>query len=156
MVDKIVELANILNSDYDWEVKDAARKELKDIIIPKVEKINELFVKTNLPKHFELNGFEGNVFIKNDCDWNGKILDKKNIILIRVRGTEEGFGYHDNTYIDLDYFNKSDEELLEMFKEESISQKQLLIEIQTSQIETINAKMIELKNQIEKIKKESL
>ena len=83
MVEKIIELSNILESNhYTGDSCDAAREELKSIIIPKVERINELLKKADLKvKWFKIEGFNGNVTIKLDTDWNGDDLDTKSVVL---------------------------------------------------------------------------
>ena len=132
--DRIEELANLLK--YKSEDNADIRKELMDIIIPKVKRINELFILTDL-KHrcFEMDGFDGNIAIENDYDWDGTILDSKTVNIVCQDDIE---------YIDLQYFNKSDEELFEMFKRESIQVKQYLLDLAETNI-------VELKKDIEKI-----
>lgn len=132
--DRIEELANLLkdNSGDNADI----RKELKDIIIPKVKRINELFILTGL-KHrcFEIDEFDGVIDIENDYDWDGTILDSKTVTIVCRDDIE---------YIDLQYFNKSDEELFEIFKKESIKVKQYLLDLAETNI-------VELKKDIEEI-----
>ena len=134
MIERIEELANLLK--YKSDDNDAIRKELMDIIIPKVKRINELFILTDL-KHrcFEIDGFDGNIAIENDYDWDGTILDSKSVNLECNEDIE---------YIDLEYFGKTDEELFETFKKESIQVKQYLLDLAETNI-------VELKKDIEKI-----
>ena len=132
--DRIEELANLLK--YKSEDNAAIRKELMDIIVPKVKRINELFILTDL-KHrcFEIDGFDGNLTIDNDYDWDGTILDSK---CVHLECNE------DIEYIDLEYFDKTDEELFETFKKESIQVKQYLLDLAETNI-------VELKKDIEEI-----
>jgi hypothetical protein len=150
MVEKIIELSNILESNhYTGDSCDTAREELKSIIIPKVERINELLKKADLKvKWFKIEGFNGNVTIKRDTDWNGDDLDTKSVVL-ELFDIFEDYSY---TYIDLDYFNKSDEELFEIFKEQSIGMKKLLLKHQLDNKEKIDKLINELNKQIEDIK----
>lgn len=132
--DRIEELANLLkdNSGDNADI----RKELKDIIIPKVKRINKLFILTGLiHRCFEIDGFDGNIVIENDYDWDGTILDSKTVNIVCRDDIE---------YIDLQYFNKSDEELFEIFKKESIKVKQYLLDLAETNI-------VELKKDIEEI-----
>jgi hypothetical protein len=151
MVEKIIELSNILESNhYTGDSCDTAREELKSIIIPKVERINELLKKADLKvKWFKIEGFNGNVTIRRDTDWNGDGLDTKSAVLELYDNIFEDYSY---TYIDLDYFDKSDEELFEIFKEQSIGMKKLLLKHQLDNKEKIDKLINELNKQIEDIK----
>jgi hypothetical protein len=150
MVEKIIELSNILESNhYTGDSCDAAREELKSIIIPKVERINELLKKADLKvKWFKIEGFNGNVTIKRDTDWNGDDLDTKSVVL-ELFDIFEDYSY---TYVDLDYFDKSDEELFEIFKEKSISLKKSFLQFQLEEKENVDKLINELNKQIEDIK----
>jgi hypothetical protein len=150
MVEKIIELSNILESNhYTGDSCNAAREELKSIIIPKVERINELLKKTDLKvKWFKIEGFNGNVTIKRDTDWNGDDLDTKSVVL-ELFDIFEDYSY---TYVDLDYFDKSDEELFEIFKEKSISLKKSFLQFQLEEKENVDKLINELNKQIEDIK----
>lgn len=150
MVEKIIELSNILESNhYTGDSCNAAREELKIIIIPKVERINELLKKADLKvKWFKIEGFNGNVTIKRDTDWNGDDLDTKSVVL-ELFDIFEDYSY---TYVDLDYFDKSDEELFEIFKEKSISLKKSFLQFQLEEKENVDKLINELNKQIEDIK----
>ena len=150
MVEKIIELSNILESNhYTGDSCDAAREELKSIIIPKVERINELLKKADLKvKWFKIEGFNGNVTIKRDTDWNGDDLDTKSVVL-ELFDIFEDYSY---TYVDLDYFDKSDEELFEIFKEKSISLKKSFLQFKLEEKENVDKFINELNKQIEDIK----
>ena len=150
MVEKIIELSNILESNhYTGDSCSAAREELKSIIIPKVERINELLKKADLKvKWFKIEGFNGNVTIKRDTDWNGDDLDTKSVVL-ELFDIFEDYSY---TYVDLDYFDKSDEELFEIFKEKSISLKKSFLKFQLEEKENVDKLINELNKQIEDIK----
>lgn len=150
MVEKIIELSNILESNhYTGDSCNAAREELKSIIIPKVERINELLKKADLKvKWFKIEGFNGNVTIKRDTDWNGDDLDTKSVVL-ELFDIFEDYSY---TYVDLDYFDKSDEELFEIFKEKSISLKKSFLQFKLEEKENVDKLINELNKQIEDIK----
>ena len=151
MVEKIIELANILESNhYTGDSCDAAREELKSIIIPKVERINELLKKADLKvKWFKIEGFNGNVTIKRDTDWNGDDLDTKSAVLELYDNIFDDYSY---TYVDLDYFDKSDEELFEEFRAYSIKMKEFMVKYHAYNSNAI----IELNKQIEKLKNTEL
>ena len=151
MVEKIIELSNILESNhYTGDCCNVAREELKSIIIPKVERINELLKKADLKvKWFKIEGFNGNVTIKRDTDWNGYDLSTKSAVLELYDDIFDDYSY---TYVDLDYFDKSDEELFEIFKEKSIRMKMFLLKHQLDNKETIDKLINELNKQIEDIK----
>lgn len=147
MVERIIELANILKANPK---DDAAREEAKNIIIPRVKRINELLKKTDLRvKYFYVEGFTGNIKVENDCDWDGSVMGSKSVILELY---EEEFDKFHYTYIDLDYFVKSDEELLEFFKNESISMKRLMIGLKKDRIEKDEKAILELSKEIKEIK----
>ena len=148
MVERIIELSNILKANP----KDtAAREELKNIIIPRVEKINEFIVKTGIKiKYFDIKGFDGTVTVEEDRDWDGSLIDNRKSVILKCY--EEEFDDYHNTYIDLDYFDKSDEELLEILKNESIRLKRLLIGIKKGRIKDDKKAILELNKEIEKIK----
>ena len=150
MVEKIIELSNILeNNHYTGDSCNAAREELKSIIIPKVERINELLKKADLKvKWFKIEGFNGNVTIKRDTDWNGDDLDTKSVVL-ELFDIFEDYSY---TYVDLDYFDKSDEELFEIFKEKSIRLKKSFLQFKLEEKENVDKLINELNKQIEDIK----
>lgn len=150
MVEKIIELSNILESNhYTGDSCNAAREELKSIIIPKVERINELLKKADLKvKWFKIEGFNGNVTIKRDTDWNGDDLDTKSVVL-ELFDIFEDYSY---TYVDLDYFDKSDEELFEIFKEKSIRLKKSFLQFKLEEKENADKLINELNKQIEDIK----
>lgn len=150
MVEKIIELSNILESNhYTGDSCNAAREELKSIIIPKVERINELLKKADLKvKWFKIEGFNGNVTIKRDTDWNGDDLDTKSVVL-ELFDIFEDYSY---TYVDLDYFDKSDEELFEIFKEKSICLKKSFLQFKLEEKENVDKLINELNKQIEDIK----
>ena len=147
MVEKIIELSNILESNhYTGDCCNAAREELKSIIIPKVERINELLKKADLKvKWFKIEGFNGNVTIKRDTDWNGDDLDTKSVVL-ELFDIFEDYSY---TYVDLDYFDKSDEELFEIFKEKSICLKKSFLQFKLEEKENVDKLINELNKQIE-------
>ena len=106
MVERIIELSNILKANPK---DDAVREELKNIIIPRVEKINEFIVKTGIKiKYFDIKGFDGTVTVEDDRDWDGRLIDNRKSVILKCY--EEEFDDYHNTYIDLDYFDKSDEE----------------------------------------------
>lgn len=151
MVDKIIELSNILESNhYTGDSCNTAREELKSIIIPKVERINELLKKADLKvKWFKIEGFNGNVTIKRDTDWNGDDLDTKSAVLELYDDTFDDYSY---TYVDLDYFDKSDEELFEIFKEKSICLKKSFLKFQLEEKENVDKLINELNKKIEDIK----
>ena len=151
MVEKIIELSNILESNhYTGDSCNTARKELKSIIIPKVERINELLKKADLKvKWFKIEGFNGNVTIKHDTDWNGDDLDTKSAVLELYDDTFDDYSY---TYVDLDYFDKSDEELFEIFKEKSICLKKSFLKFQLEEKENVDKLINEINKQIEEIK----
>ena len=116
MVDKIIELSNILESKHYVSTNNdiiQARKEIETIIIPKVIRINELLTKADLKmKRFKIDGFNGNIRVENDTDWNGKIIsDRRSVILEIYDNVFDDYSY---TYVNLDYFDKSDEELFEI------------------------------------------
>ena len=150
MVERIIELANILeNNHYTGDCCNTAREELKSIIVPKVERINELLKKADLKVNwFKIEGFNGNVTIKRDTDWNGDDLDTKSVVL-EIFDIFEDYSY---TYIDLDYFNKSDEELFEIFKEKSIRLKKSFLQFKLEEKENADKLINELNKQIEDIK----
>ena len=150
MVEKIIELSNILESNhYTGDSCNTAREELKSIIIPKVERINELLKKADLKVNwFKIEGFNGNVTIKRDTDWNGDDLDTKSVVL-ELFDIFEDYSY---TYVDLDYFDKSDEELFEIFKEKSIRLKKSFLQFQLKEKENVDKLINELNKQIEDIK----
>ena len=147
MVERIIELANILKANP----KDAAaREESKNIIIPRVNRINELLVKVDLRiKFFYTEGFTGNIKVENDCDWDGSVMDSKSVILELY---DEEFDSFSSTYVDLNYFDKSDEELFEEFKEYSIGLKKNLVKFHKGSVN----KILELNKQIEKLKNTKL
>ncbi len=143
MVERIIELANILKANP----KDAAaREEAKNIIIPRVKRINELLKKTDLRvKYFYTEGFTGNIKVKNDYDWDGSVMDSKSVILELY---DEEFDCFESTYVDLNYFDKSDEELFEEFKEYSIGLKKFMMNLHKGDVN----KLLELNKQIEELK----
>ena len=147
MVERIIELANILKANP----KDAAaRKESKSIIIPRVNRINELLVKADLRiKFFYTEGFTGNIKVENDCDWDGSVMNSKSVILELYDEEFDGFS---STYVDLNYFDKSDEELFEEFKEYSIGLKKNLVKFHKGSVN----KILELNKQIEELKNAKL
>lgn len=149
MVERIIELANILESNhYTGDCCNTAREELKSIIIPKVERINELLKKADLKVNwFKIEGFNGNVTIKRDTDWNGDDLDTKSVVL-EIFDIFEDYSY---TYIDLDYFNKSDEELFEIFKEKSINMKNCILNLHIQEKLKSEKLINEINKQIEEI-----
>ena len=150
MVEKIIELANILESNhYSGDSCDTVREELKSIIIPKVERINELLKKSYLKIKFKIEGFNGNVTIKRDTNWKGDDLDTKSAVLELY---EDIFNDYSHVYVNLDYFDKSDEELFEIFKEQSIGMTKLMLKHQLDNKETIDKIIKELNKQIEDIK----
>lgn len=151
MVERIIELANILESNhYSGDSCDTAREELKSIIIPKVERINELLKKAYLKdKWLKIEGFSGNVTIKRDTNWKGDDLDTKSAVLELY---DDIFDDYSHVYVNLDYFDKSDEELFEIFKEQSIGIKKLMLKHQLDNKETIDKLIKELNKQIEDIK----
>jgi hypothetical protein len=147
MVERIIELANILKANP----KDAAaREEAKNIIIPRVKRINELLKKTDLRvKYFYAEGFTGNIKVENDCDWDGSVMDSKSVILELYN---EEFDCFKLTYVDLNYFDKSDEELFEEFKEYSIGLKKFMVKFHEGSVN----KILELNKQIEELKNAKL
>ena len=147
MVERIIELANILKANP----KDAAaREEAKNIIIPRVKRINELLKKTDLRvKYFYAEGFTGNIKVENDCDWDGSVMDSKSVILELYDEEFDGFS---STYVDLNYFDKSDEELFEEFKEYSIGLKKFMVKFHEGSVN----KILELNKQIEELKNAKL
>jgi hypothetical protein len=151
MVERIIELANILESNhYSGDTCDTAREELKSIIIPKVERINELLKKAYLKdKWLKIEGFNGNVTIKRDTNWKGDDLDTKSAVLELY---DDIFDDYSHVYVNLDYFDKSDEELFEIFKEQSIGKTKLMLKHQLDNKETIDKIIKDLNEQIEDIK----
>jgi hypothetical protein len=147
MVERIIELANIQKANP----KDAAaREEAKNIIIPRVKRINELLKKTDLRvKYFYAEGFTGNIKVENDCDWDGSVMDSKSVILELYN---EEFDCFKLTYVDLNYFDKSDEELFEEFKEYSIGLKKFMVKFHEGSVN----KILELNKQIEELKNTKL
>ena len=99
-------------------------------------------------KWFKIEGFNGNVTIKRDTDWNGDDLDTKSAVL-ELFDIFEDYSY---TYVDLDYFDKSDEELFEIFKEKSIHLKKSFLQFQLEEKENVDKLINELNKQIEDIK----
>jgi hypothetical protein len=150
MIERIIELANVLESNhYTGDSCDTAREELKSIIVPRVTRINELLKKADLKvKWFKIEGFNGNVTIKRDTDWNGDDLNTKSVVL-ELFDIFEDYSY---TYVDLDYFDKSDEELFEIFKEKSIGMKKSFLQFQLEEKENVDKLINELNKQIEDIK----
>lgn len=144
MVERIIELANILKANP----KDAAaREEAKNIILPRVKRINELLKKTDLRvKYFYAEGFTGNIKIENDYDWDGSVMDSKSVILELY---DEEYDKISLTYVDLEYFSKSDEELFEYFKKESITMKEFMLDLE---IQQHTRKVQRMNENIEKIK----
>lgn len=147
MVERIIELANILKANP----KDAAaREEAKNIIIPRVKRINELLKKTDLRvKYFYAEGFTGNIKVENDCDWDGSVMNSKSVILELY---DEEFDSFSSTYVDLNYFDKSDEELFEEFKEYSIGLKKSMVKFHEGSVN----KVLKLNKQIEELKNAKL
>ena len=145
MVERIVELANALkNKTGD---ANAVREELKSIIIPKVMRINELCKKVDLKvRFFDIDGFGGSVEVKTDYDLDGSPLDSKSVIL---ECYDEEYDEIRHTYVDLEYFGKSDEELFEHFKKESIDLKKFMIGLKSRQLDS---EIVSLKERIEEIK----
>ena len=132
MVERIIELTDILKDT------NAALEELMQIIVPKVNRINELLSKVDLEyKRYNLNGFIYNITVKNDYECNGNMLDSKSVII------EYYDKYNDrhSTYIDLDYFGKSDDELFEIFKKESISLKQIILQLEKDRYKNLIDKL---------------
>ena len=153
MVERIIELANILqNKHYDSTNNDIirARKEIETIIIPKVIRINELLIKADLKmKRFKIDGFNGNIRVENDTDWNGKIIsDRRSVILELYDNVFDDYSY---TYINLDYFDKSDEELFEIFKEQSINMKNCILNLHIEEKLKSEKLINEINKQIEEI-----
>ena len=145
MVNRIIELANALK-DKTGDAN-AVREELKSIIIPKVMRINEICKKVDLRvRHFDIEGFGGTVEVKNDYDLDGSMLDSKSVIL---ECYDEEYDEIGHTYVDLEYFGKSDEELFESFKKESIDLKEFMIGLKSRQLDS---EIGELKDRIEEIK----
>ena len=146
MIERIVELANALkNKTGD---ANAVREELKSIIIPKVMRINELCKKVDLRvRFFDIEGFGGTVEVKNDYDLDGSMLDSKSVIL---ECYDEEYDEIRHTYVDLEYFGKSDEELFEHFKKESIQMKEFLLDLEIQQharkVQRMNKNIEEIKN----------
>jgi DNA-directed RNA polymerase alpha subunit len=147
MVERIIELANIQKANP----KDAAaREEAKNIIIPRVKRINELLKKTDLRvRYFYAEGFTGNIKVENDCDWDGSVMNSKSVILELY---DEEFDSFSSTYVDLNYFDKSDEELFEEFKEYSIGLKKFMVKFHEGSVN----KILELNKQIEELKNTKL
>ena len=143
MVERIIELANILKANP----KDAAaREESRNIIIPRVNRINELLVNADLRiKFFYIEGFTGNIEVENDCDWDGSVMDSKSVILELY---DEEFDSFSSTYVNLNYLDKSDEELFEEFKEYSIGLKKFMMKFHEDSVN----KVLELNKQIEELK----
>ena len=140
---RIEELANLLK-DNSGDL-DGIREELKNIIIPKVNRINELMKEASLNRYFYIDGFTGNVKIDNDYDWDGSILDRKCAVL-EIYDVE--FDEYEKSYVTLEYFDMSDEELFEIFKKESISLMKFMLDIEVRKESRIN----ELNRKIEEIK----
>ena len=124
-VERIIELSNLLK-DNSGDL-DGVREELKNIIIPKVNRINELMKEASLNRYFYIDGFNGNVKIENDFDWDGSILDRKCAVL-EIYDVE--FDEYEKSYVTLEYFDMSDEELFEIFKKESISLMKFMLDIE--------------------------
>ena len=153
MVERIIELANILeNKHYNSTNNDIirARKEIETIIIPKVNRINELLIKADLKmKRFKIDGFNGNIRVKNDTDWNGKIISDKRSVILEIYDIFDDYSY---TYINLDYFDKSDEELFEIFKKQSIDMKKCMLNLHIKEKLKSEKLINEINKQIEEIK----
>jgi hypothetical protein len=154
MVERIIELAKILeNKHYVSTNNDIiqARKEIETIIIPKVIRINELLIKADLKmKRFRIDGFNGNIRVEYDTDWNGKIIsDRRSIILEIYDNVFDDYSY---TYVNLDYFDKSDEELFEIFKEQSINMKKSMLNLHIEEKLKSEKLINEINKQIEEIK----
>ena len=154
MVDKIIELSNILESKHYVSTNNdiiQARKEIETIIIPKVIRINELLTKADLKmKRFKIDGFNGNIRVENDTDWNGKIIsDRRSVILEIYDNVFDDYSY---TYVNLDYFDKSDEELFEIFKKQSIDMKKCILNIHIEEKLKSEKLINEINKQIEEIK----
>ena len=146
MVKRIIELANALkNGSSDVN---AVREELKSIIIPKVMMINEICKTVDLKvRRFDIEGFGGSIEIKNDYDLDGSVFDSKSVIL---ECYDEEYDDIRHTYVDLEYFNKSDEELFEYFKKESIKMKEFMLDLEiqqhTRKVQRMNKNIEEIKN----------
>ena len=98
MVERIIELSNILKANpKDTAARAAAREELKNIIIPRVEKINEFIVKTGIKiKYFDIKGFDGTVTVEEDRDWDGSLIDNRKSVILKCY--EEEFDDYHNKY----------------------------------------------------------
>lgn len=132
MVERIIELTNGLKNTND------AREELMEIIIPKVNRINELLSKVGLEhKRYNLNGFIYYITVKNDYECNGNMLDSKSVVIEFY----DKYNVQHSTYIDLDYFGKSDEELFEIFKKESVSLKQIILQLEKDRYKNLMDKL---------------
>lgn len=132
MVERIIELTNGLKNTND------AREELMEIIIPKVNRINELLSKVGLEhKRYNLNGFIYYITVKNDYECNGNMLDSKSVVIEFY----DKYNVQHSTYIDLDCFGKSDDELFEIFKKESISLKQIILQLEKDRYKNLIDKL---------------
>ena len=153
MVERIIELANILeNKHYVSTNNDIirARKEIETIIIPKVIRINELLIKADLKmRRFKIDGFNGNIRVENDTDWNGKIISDRRSVILELH--DNVFDEYSYTYINLDYFDKSDEELFEIFKEQSINMKNSILNLHIQEKLKSEKLINEINKQIEEI-----
>lgn len=148
MVERIIELADILKNNTG-DVN-ASCEELKDIIVPKVIKINKLLKKVGLKDDcIDITGFDGKIIIENDTNWGGSSLNNKSIILQCYDKDLDDFSYK---YVYLDYFNKSDDELFEAFKEKSITIRTRMVEFVKDRIKDEEKRMLKLNIEIENIK----
>ena len=148
MVERIIELADILKNNTG-DVN-ASCEELKDIIVQKVIKINKLLKKVGLKDDcIDITGFDGKIIIENDTNWDGSSLNNKSIILQCYDKDLDDFSYK---YVYLDYFNKSDDELFEVFKEKSITIRTLMVEFVKDRIKDEEKRMLKLNIEIENIK----
>ena len=89
--------------------------------------------------------------VENDCDWDGSVMDSKSVILELY---DEEFDCFESTYVDLNYFDKSDEELFEEFRADSIKMKEFMVKYHKHEYNSNT--IIELNKQIEKLKNTKL
>ena len=74
-------------------------------------------------------------------------MDSKSVILELYN---EEFDFFESTYVDLNYFDKSDEELFEEFRADSIEMKEFMVKYYKHEYNSNT--ILELNKQIEKLK----
>ena len=101
-------------------------------------------------KRFRIDGFNGNIRVEYDTDWNGKIISDRRSVILEIY--DDVFDDYSYTYINLDYFDKSDEELFEIFKEQSINMKKCILNLHIEEKLKSEKLINEINKQIEEIK----